>query len=112
MQHLQVTVDRRDAHVVVHLSGELDVLAAPRVREVLLAALAEGERHIVVDCADLDFVDSTGLGVLVAARSRARAVGGSLLLTGMRPPLERLLASTGVDRLFRLEPPAAAAAAG
>lgn len=112
MQHLELLVEQRDAHTVLRLVGELDVAAAPPVREALMAAIDSGSRHVVVDCSALDFLDSSGLGVLVAARTRARGAGGSLLLTGVQPPLERLLAVTGVDRLFRLEPPARPAVAG
>lgn len=112
MQHLDLSVERRDGHAVLHLTGELDVGGAPRVREALMAAIEAGERHVVVDCSGLDFLDSTGIGVLVAARTRARAAGGSLLLTGAPPALERLLAVTGVDSLFRLEPPGRPAVAG
>src|SRR5688572_16880601 len=103
MQQLEVTAEQRDGHVVVHLAGDLDVATAPRVRAALLEALV-GSPNVVVECAALDFLDSTGLGVLIAARTRARTAGGSLLLTGVRPQLERLLAVTGVDRLFRIEP--------
>ena len=101
--HLEVTADRREGHVVVHLHGDLDVATAPRVRAALLDAI-EGGGNVVVDCTGLEFLDSTGLGILIAARTRARTAGGSLLLTGVRPQLERLLAVTGVDRLFRLDP--------
>lgn len=110
MQQLEVTAEQRDGHVVVHLAGDLDVATAPRVRAALLEAIA-GSPNVVVECAALDFLDSTGLGVLIAARTRARSAGGSLLLTGVRPQLERLLAVTGVDRLFRIEPHAAPAPA-
>ena len=107
MQQMDVAAEQRDGHVVVHLAGDLDVATAPRVRAALLEALACSP-NVVVECAALDFLDSTGLGVLIAARTRARTAGGSLLLTGVRPQLERLLAVTGVDRLFRIEPHAAA----
>jgi anti-anti-sigma factor len=112
MQHLDLIAERRDGHAVVRLAGELDVTGAPRLREALMTAIEGGDRHVVVDCSGLEFLDSTGLGVLVAARTRARAAGGSLLLTGAQPPLERLLAVTGVDGLFRLEPPVRPAVAG
>ena len=111
MQQLEVSTEQRDGHVVVHLAGDIDVATAPQVRAALLDAVA-ADQNVVVDCARLEFLDSTGLGILIAARTRARAAGGSLLLTGVRPPLERLLAVTGVDRLFRLEPHPPAVAAG
>jgi len=111
MQQLEVHAEQRDGHVVVSLRGDLDLAAAPRVRAALSDALAL-DRNVVVDCSALEFLDSAGLGTLIAARTRARCAGGSLLLAGVRPPLERLLAVSGVDQLFRLEPRPPAVAAG
>jgi anti-sigma B factor antagonist len=64
--------------VMVH--GEVDIASAPRLHERLTAALRDERGAVVVDLRDVTFIDSTGLGVLVNARQRARATGVSFKL--------------------------------
>jgi anti-anti-sigma factor len=96
-----------DVHVNVHgdsatvsLSGELDVATAPAMREHIVRLISEGRTSIIFDCTNLDFIDSTGLGVLIGARARCLAANGSVGLSGVKPALQRLLAVTGIDGLF------------
>lgn len=94
--HIQELRDRAR----ITLAGELDVAAAAVLRDQVVRLVSEGRTHLVFDCAGLEFVDSTGLGVLIGARARCLAANGTVSLTGARPGLQRLLAVTGVDGLF------------
>ncbi|HZQ16555.1 MAG TPA: STAS domain-containing protein [Gaiellaceae bacterium] len=82
--------------VVVNLVGELDLYNAEEVRAGLLDALALEPRRIVVDMADVAFVDSTALGVLIEARSRLGRDG--LLLAAPQIETRRALQVSGLDR--------------
>ena len=62
--------------VVVHLVGELDLYNAPEVRTVLLELASEQPERLVIDLAEVTFVDSTALGVLIEARDDAREPAG------------------------------------
>src|SRR2546423_4848701 len=62
--------------VVLHVAGEVDVFTAPQLREALVGAIEQGSRDVVVDLQGVDFLDSTGLGVLVAGLKRVRQYGG------------------------------------
>ena len=63
-------VDRQNGGaVVVHLVGELDLYTAPEVRTVLLELATEQPERLVIDLSEVDFVDSTALGVLIEART-------------------------------------------
>ena len=65
------SVDRRNGGaVVVHLAGELDLYNAPDVRSALLELASEQPPRLVIDLSDVDFVDSTALGVLIEVRAR------------------------------------------
>jgi anti-anti-sigma factor len=92
-------VDRRDGAVVLSLAGELDLYNAEEVRAALLDACAADPGVLVVDLAQVRFVDSTALGVLIEARSRLSDRGGFRLAA---PGLEtrRALAVSGLDRHF------------
>ena len=92
-------VDHADAGVVVHLAGELDLYNAHEVREALLAACAERPRRLVVDLSDVQFVDSTALGVLVEARSRMDDKQAFVLASPVAETM-RALEVSGLDKHF------------
>jgi anti-sigma B factor antagonist len=92
-------VDRLDGGVVVRLAGELDLYNAHQVRTALTDACADGPERLVVDLTDVDFIDSTALGVLIETRTKLENRGGLMLAA---PGLEtrRALQISGLDRLF------------
>ena len=63
-------IDRAEDVTVVRLAGELDLYNAPELREALVGLAAERPARLVLDLAEVEFVDSTALGVLIEARSR------------------------------------------
>ena len=81
--------------VVVALRGELDVCTAADGLSALTAPAAAGAR-VIVDLAELAFMDCYSLGKLMAARAQARRAGGDLVLAGPQPIVLRLLALCGV----------------
>ena len=92
-------VDQRDGAVVVSLTGELDLYNAEEVRGALLEACAGEPDALVVDLAEVRFIDSTALGVLIEARSKLADRNGFRLAA---PGLEtrRALEVSGLDRHF------------
>jgi anti-sigma B factor antagonist len=89
-----------DGVATVRLVGELDMASAQRLRDCVGELLGGGQRRLVVDMAELDFIDSTGLGVLVAALKRFREVEGTLALKDPRAPVRRVLEVTRLDQVF------------
>lgn len=89
-------------HTVVEVRGEVDVYTAPRLRERLIEVVDGGARSVVVDLSRVDFLDSTGLGVLVGALKRLRLAGGELALVCDREKLLKVFRITGLDRVFTL----------
>ncbi|MGQ4328656.1 STAS domain-containing protein [Streptomyces hayashii] len=69
---------------VVEVGGEIDVYTAPKLREQLVELVNDGNFHLVVDMEGVDFLDSTGLGVLVGGLKRVRAHEGSLRAARVR----------------------------
>ena len=102
--HVEFVTDRgTDGRAVLSVAGEVDLQSAPELRERLIALYHEGERVVVLDMSDVAFLDSTGLGVIVAALKRFRASGGDLVL---RRPAERerkLLDLTGLSEIFQIQ---------
>ena len=83
----------RDGYVVIALRGELDLCTAASVMPAFMAP-AESGAGIIVDLADLAYVDCSSLRELASAREQARRTGGDLLLAGPQPIVLRLLLLT------------------
>jgi anti-anti-sigma factor len=87
----------------VLLAGRLHAAAAGALRAALEGAVARA-RVVLVDATGLESVDAIALQALVAAASRLRAAGGTLVVFGVRPTVGRVLELTGVDRLVTVRP--------
>ena len=87
-------------HTVLEVGGEVDVYTAPRLRERLVELVDSGVRHVVVDLGRVDFLDSTGLGVLVGALKRLRATNGTFALVCAKEPLLKIFRITALDQVF------------
>lgn len=93
--------DGDDGVVLVRLRGELDVGCAREVRAAIDEAVgAAGVTRIELDMAEVSFIDSTGIGVLVGAMQRARAEGQELEIVAASSPVRRVLDMTGVGFRF------------
>jgi anti-sigma B factor antagonist len=86
--------------LVFRLRGSLDLATAPTVRAALSDAADKGSHNLIVDLTQLEFLDSTGLGVLIGAHRRAAERGGSLRLVVQDGPISRLLNITGLIAVF------------
>src|SRR5436305_14992964 len=89
----------QDGIRVVEVEGEIDVYTAPRLRELLIELVNKGDYQLVVNMEKVEFLDSTGLGVLVGGLKRARAHDGSLDLVCRQ---ERLLKIFRLTRLTKV----------
>jgi anti-sigma B factor antagonist len=88
-------------HLIVTLRGELDAVDAASVAAALTAVAARNPR-IIIDLAELEFIDCSGLRVLARAREQARQCGGDLLLAAPRRQVSRILALTGLAGVFSI----------
>jgi anti-sigma B factor antagonist len=85
---------------VVVVGGEIDVYTAPKLREQLIDLVSSGAYHLVVDMESVDFLDSTGLGVLVGGLKRVRAHDGSLRLVCTQERILKIFRITGLTKVF------------
>ncbi len=97
---LTVATRREGVQTVISVSGEIDVYTAPTLRERLNELVADGEYHLVVDLGGVDFLDSTGLGVLVGGLKRARSHEGSLHLVCDQEKILKVFRLTGLTKVF------------
>jgi anti-sigma B factor antagonist len=96
-QPVVAAVEEQDHAVVVRLVGELDLYNADEVRQALGEVVAREPGRVIVDLADVSFIDSTGLGVLVEARSKL-ADRKTFVLSAPQPETRRALEISGLAR--------------
>jgi anti-sigma B factor antagonist len=97
---------------VVSVQGEIDVYSAPALKDALSALLETRSSAVVVDLTEVGFLDSTGLGALVAARTSATDAGARLAVVCDRDRILKLFRITGLDGVFDIFPTVDAAVQG
>jgi anti-sigma B factor antagonist len=88
--------------VVIEVTGDLDLASSPALRHEVLALLNSGQRSIVLDLTSAGFLDSLGLGTIVAVWKRVRVHGGSFALVCPEPRLQRVFKVVDIDRILPL----------
>ena len=98
--NLDVETGTKDGASVVTLRGEIDVYTAPRLRQTLIDLVEGGVTDIVVDMEKVDFLDSTGLGVLVGGLKRVKDREGSMKLVATQDRILKIFDITGLSKVF------------
>lgn len=100
--HLEI-VDRSQGRAETRLWGDLDIVTSDDVRRRLAALVDAGHLALALDLSDVGFVDSSGLGVLVAIHRHAEARGGSLVIRSVPPKVQRLFEITRLTDLLTVD---------
>jgi anti-sigma B factor antagonist len=101
-EHFGVDVRSEPDRVVLELHGELDLLAAPALEEAIEGVEAGSPAIVVLDLQDLQFLDSAGLRVILAAHERSREQAFDFALTRGSEQVQRLFAIAGVSEHLRI----------
>jgi anti-sigma B factor antagonist len=100
------------AWTVIEVRGEVDLYSAPRLKELIGDLASGGRTRIAVELEGVEFMDSTGLGVLISGLKRCREAGGTLSLVSPTDPVRKVLGITGLDKVFPIHDSASEAIAG
>lgn len=108
---MEILLNMIDDVNVVYPSGRFDSKSAPEVQQQLQTVFSQGGNRIIVNMADVDFVDSTALTTLVRAQRMAGAKGGGLVLCELQQPARIIFELTRLDTVFEIFPDEQAALA-
>lgn len=97
---LTLSTKEVDGTTIVAVGGEIDVYTAPKLRDRITELVADGVYTIVIDMESVEFLDSTGLGVLVGGLKKVRAHDGSLELICTQDRLLKIFRITGLAKVF------------
>ena len=104
--HFRLEVQSQGKATVIAVRGELDLASSPALQEELDRVSASDAEMLIIDLRELDFMDSTGLSVLVRAHQRAEEQGRRLAVVKGPQQVQRLLSLTGVsDRMTVVDNP-------
>lgn len=91
-----------DKALVIELQGEVDVYTAPQLKQEIIEQLGAGKNQIVVNLTGVQYLDSTGLGVLIGGLKRAREKDGELTLICPNQRIFRIFEITGLSKIFSI----------
>src|SRR5438046_1079706 len=98
----EVETSERAGATVLSLHGEIDVYTAPQFRQALVDLVDSGATRIVVDMGAVEFLDSTGLGVLVEGLKRVEAHQGELSVVATQEKILKIFDITGLNKVFTI----------
>jgi anti-sigma B factor antagonist len=99
---LRVDIEDRGDHAVVTASGEIDAATADMLSTAVQGALADDYPRVLADFAQVTFIDSTGLGVLVKSHRSAVAAGAVFAVVHPTPQTRKLIRVLGLDQLLHV----------
>ena len=99
--NLKVTPRRiNETSQALDLEGEVDVYTAPLLRQEIMDQVDSGVKHLLVNLEKVEYLDSTGLGILIGGVKRMKEQEGSLKLIGPSARITRIFEITGLNRIF------------
>ncbi|MGA5563563.1 STAS domain-containing protein [Streptomyces platensis] len=103
-ESMMVSYDVVNGWTVLETDGEVDAYTAPMIREAVIKLLDEGHRHFVLDLGFVTFLDSMGLGVIVAMTKRIREHEGSLRIASVSGRILKLFDLSGMRESYETHP--------
>lgn len=97
---MEFSTQDKGRYTEVTPSGRLNMVGAPKLREVIDGVVSAGGRRIVVNLAETTFMDSSGLGALIERLKLARQSGGDLRIAAVRPQVNMVLELTSMHRVL------------
>lgn len=97
---LQINVRKVGEANIIDLNGELDAYTSPRFREVMLDLIEDGGAKLVINMANVEYIDSSGLGALVGGLKRASERHGRIVVVCTSPQVKKVFEITGLEKVF------------
>lgn len=88
---------------VVTLSGDIEIYNVQELKKELLELIASKKANLVLDAKNLNYIDSTGLGVLVSILKEVKSYGGNIAIKHLKPYIAKIFGITGLDNVFSIE---------
>lgn len=85
---------------IINPVGEIDIYTSPKFKEMLNEIIEDKKSDLIIDGENLDYIDSTGLGVLISALKKLKEDEYKIILKNIKPNIKKLFDITGLDKVF------------
>ena len=102
-QNMIYEITTEENHLLVCLSGKIYMGEAARLREILLGFIDKGQNTFIIDLSGVEYMDSSGLGTLVAIQKRALQKGGGVIIKGLQGLVKELFELTRLIFVFEIQ---------
>lgn len=100
---LKLIKEMHDNYVRIVISGEVDIYTSNELKETLYEIIDSNQKDLKIDCRELNYIDSTGLGIFVGALKKAKQYNANIYIYNLRDNIKKLFIITGLDKLFIME---------
>ena len=100
---LKIFKEKSDQSTKIYLSGEVDIYSSNVFKEELNSIVDSSKEDIIIDFKDLNYIDSTGLGILVGALKKVKQNNKDMYIINLKDNIKKLFIITGLDKLFIIE---------
>lgn len=97
---LDYRINDSESCVEIFLIGEIDMFNAGELKKIISP---KDSREIIMNCKELEYIDSTGLGAMVNVLKKAKSLGGSVRIIGLKPQIYKLFMLTELNSIFDIE---------
>lgn len=98
---LKVDLRKEEETLFVDLQGDLDINSNKELKEKVNSV--EGVKKIIINCENLSYVDSTGLGAFISIYKHIKEKGEGLVIRGLKPHIKKIFLITDLDKVFEIE---------
>lgn len=98
---LKVDLRKEEETLFVDLQGDLDINSNKELKEKVNCV--EGVKKIIINCENLSYVDSTGLGAFISIYKHIKEKGEGLVIRGLKPHIKKIFLITDLDKVFEIE---------
>ena len=98
---LKVDLKKEGELLFVDLQGDLDINSNKEFKEKVNSV--QGVKKIIVNCENLSYIDSTGLGAFISIYKHIKEKGEKLVITGLKPHIKKIFLITDLDKVFEIE---------
>lgn len=101
---MELTEAKRGDIVIIAVKGKLDVFTSPALEEKLRGLIEAGEKQLVVDLSEVDYISSSGLEAFLVGAKKGHEVGGQLALCGLKDHIRQIFDVTHFSSIFSIYP--------
>lgn len=100
---IEKSFDEQNMEWNVGIKGEVDIYTSNKLKEELSSLVEEKTANLRIEASELEYIDSTGLGILIGALKRLKQSNKDIYIVNTKTNVKKIFSITGLDKIFKLE---------